>query len=467
MAKRDRTMSGCRAILAASCLVAMSDGAAVRRAFAQDAGPDVNGITAPSIATSLPANGDPFGTRKDLAARGITYNLYYTNDILTNVRGGNKRGTIDQGKLEGALTIDLEKAAGLTGLTFFANGFDIHNTGRIRRDYVGGLNTIAAIEAVPAIRLSELWLERQFSLGEAKASLRVGQLAADVEFLFSGLSSVFLQSDWATITAANLPSGGPAYPLSTPGIRLKYDPAPDVTLQVAVYNGDPAGPGQGDEQLRNHYGLNFRVRDPALVMGEAQWRRNTGAKDPGLAGTIKIGAWGHFGAFDDQRLAFDRTLLADPAGPGAALRHHGDAGIYAVVEQQLYRPQGAPADGGISVFSRISSSPSDRNLIDFYIDGGIVFAGMVPRRPDDKFGASVIYAQFSESARAFDRDLASFGLAAGKPRDYEANIELNYQAQIIPGWLVQPNVQYVMHPSGMGVRLDDAVVVGVRSFVHY
>ena len=69
------------------------------------------------------------------------------------------------------------------GLSLFANVFQIHNTGRIRRDYVGGVNTIAAIEAVPATRLSELWLEQKFADG--KASLRVGQLAADTEFFFS------------------------------------------------------------------------------------------------------------------------------------------------------------------------------------------------------------------------------------------------------------------------------------------
>ena len=62
--------------------------AAVSSACAQDAGPDANGITSPSIATSLPYNGDYYGTRKRLAEHGVTYNLIYTNDILSNVSGG-------------------------------------------------------------------------------------------------------------------------------------------------------------------------------------------------------------------------------------------------------------------------------------------------------------------------------------------------------------------------------------------
>ena len=158
-----------------------------------------DGIPEPSIATSLPNNGDPAGIRKRLADRGIVYGLEYTNDVLSNLRGGNRTGTIDQGKLQGILTVDFDKLAGWQGLTLFSNFFQIHSTGRIRRDYVGGINTIAAIEAVPTTRLSELWLEQKFASG--KASLRVGQLAADAEFFFSDLSAMFLQSDWPTIAA--------------------------------------------------------------------------------------------------------------------------------------------------------------------------------------------------------------------------------------------------------------------------
>jgi porin len=269
--------------------------------------PAAKGITPPSIATSLPSNGDGDGRRKALADRGVLYAVMYTNDLLANVQGGTKRGTIDQGKVEGTISFDLEKLAGWKDLSFFANGFQIHNSGRIRRDYVGGINTIAAIEAVPALRLSEIWLERKFMNGEA--SIRVGQLAADVEFFYAATSFLFLQSDWATITAVNQPSGGPAYPLSTPGARVKWDPNKNVSVLLAVFNGDPAGPGDGDEQLRNRHGLNFRVRDPALVIGEAQFRANQAKADTGLARTIKIGAWGHFGSFDDKRFAFDGTLL--------------------------------------------------------------------------------------------------------------------------------------------------------------
>lgn len=424
---------------------------------------DQDGKPVPSIATSLPNNGDPAGYRKWLGERGVVYGLEYTNDVLSNVRGGLRTGTIDQGKLQGIVTVDFGKLAGWNGLTAFANFFQIHNTGRIRRDYVGGINTIAAIEAVPTTRLSEIWFEQKFA-GD-KAGLRVGQLAADAEFFFSDLSPMFLQSDWPTIAAVNLPSGGAAYPLSTPGVRLKVDPIQNVSLLLAVLNGDPAGPGPGDEQLRNRYGLNFRVSDPAFIIGEAQFRHNHGKEDTGLATALKFGGWGHLGQFNDQRFAVGGALLANPAGSGVAVQHRGNSGVYAVIDRQLYRPEGGDAHSGISVFSRMSISPSDRNLIDAYIDGGVVFAGLIPKRPDDKFGASVIHARFSDSVRAFDRDTAAFTGRPGPIRDYETNLELTYMAQIIPGWTVQPNLQFIRHPSGDASK--NATVVGARSLWRY
>jgi porin len=445
-----------------SCLALLAVHMTSTRAVAD--GPDQNGITAPSIATSLPHNGDPGGVRAWLARNGLTYNFIYTNDVLANVHGGLRRGSIDQGKLEYNMTFDFEKLTGWHGLSFYTNIFQITNTGRFRRDYVGGINTIAAIEANATTRLSELWLEQKF--WNDKASLRVGQLAADVEFFFAALSFPFLQSDWPTISAVNLPSGGPAYPLSTPGARLKIDPTPDLSMLFAIFNGDPAGPPPpDDEQKRNRYGLNFRVQDPPLLITETQIRANQGKTDTGLARQWKFGAWAHVGKFEDQRFANDGTLLADPTGSGQALMRRGDYGIYAVFEQQLYRPQGGAADSGVSVFSRVSASPSNRNPIDFYIDGGIIFAGMVPGRPDDKFGASVMYSRFSSSLRAFDRDQIAITGLPGVVRDFEANLEVNYMFQIIPGWTVQPVATYVWHPSGDASR--NATVIGARSIWNY
>jgi len=420
-----------------------------------------------SIADLLPHKGDPFGLRKWLEDRGTTLTVFYTNDVLGNVSGGIKRGAIDQGKVELQVATDLNKAIGLKDFTLYWNAFQIHNTGRMRRDYAGGINTIAAIEANATTRLSELWLEKSFLDGHA--SFRIGQLTADSEFFFADTSTMFLQSDYPTIAASNQPGGGPAYPLSTPGARLRFDlgPKKDTTLLFAVFNGDPAGPCTGDPDTCNRYGTNFRVRDPALLFAEAQFRRNQDKNDTGLAGQIKIGGWSHLGQFADQRFDLNGVPLANPASSGNPAQHRGDYGIYGIVDQQLYRPKGGNAASGISVYTRVSVSPSDRNLVGTYVDGGVVFNNLVPKRPDDKFGAAFIYARFADGVRGFDQDRRAFGTLLTPARDYEANLELTYVAQIVPGWTVQPVFTYIWHPSGTGVRYPDARIAGVRSIIKY
>ena len=137
-----------------------------------------------------------------------------------------------------------------------------------------------------------------------------------------------------------------------------------------------------------------------------------------------------------------------------------------VFEQQLYRPQGGDANSGITVFGLASGSPQDRNLINFWYQTGIVFAGLIPNRPDDKFGAIFEYSRYSNSVRNAEGDEIAFTGVPQVIQDYEANLEINYLFQIVPGWTLQPVLTYVWHPDG-GASAVDALVIGARSIWHY
>lgn len=427
----------------------------------------VDGIPPLSIATSMAASGDPTGSRKWLAQHGITYGLIYTGEVLGNESGGMRRGGLYEGKLEAFTAIDFERLAGWQGLSFFGNAFQIHRTSGMRGNHFNSLITISNIEAVPSTRLSELWLEKKFF--DDRFGFRFGQLAADTEFFVSDYSKMFLSSDWPTITGANLPSGGPAYPLATPGVRLRFDPDKSWSALLALFNGNP-----GDQGTINRTGTNFRVNDPPLLMGEIQYRYNQGKDAEGLAGILRLGAWHHFGMFDHQRFDPSGVSLAHPLSNGIARQFRGATGIYGVIDQQIYRPEGSGPDSGVSVFSRVSATPSDRSLVNFFLDAGIVFCGMIPSRPDDRFGASFIYVNISDQARAFDHDMIAFSGTERPIRDYEMTIELSYQAQIKPGWTLQPTFQYVLHPGG---RISDpyaperpirnGAIFGLRTTIAY
>lgn len=426
----------------------------------------------PTIATSLPANGDPWGTRRWLAEHGVTFAFIHTTELLSNLRGGIRRGTIFDGKLESMIGVDLGKLAGLDGLTFYANSFQLHGSSGPGRSLVGNLNTISNIEALPTTRLSEMWLEQQ--LFDGKASVRAGQLVVDTEFLFSQYFSFFMSSDWPTNPAVNIPSGGPAYPLSTPGVRLKVDPTPQTTALLGVFNGDPAGQCGQDSEICNRHGLNFRVNDPPYLLGEVQYRYNQEPTSRGLAGGIRFGAWHHFGRFDDLRYDINGFSLANPLSTGITRRLRGNDGVYAVLDQQLYRPPGGDANSGVLLFSRVAYSTPERNLNDFYLDAGIIFAGLLAERPADAFGASFLYSHISKQARGLDLDTRAFTGTPVPLHDYELSFDISYAATIVPGWIVQPNLQLVFHPGGQAASsssptepVKNAVLVGVRSTMRY
>ena len=75
---------------------------------------------------------------------------------------------------------------------------------------------VSNLEATDATRLFELWFEQH--LFDDKVAIRFGQLAADAEFIISEGGGYFLNGTWGwpSITAADLPSGGPAYPQLRP-----------------------------------------------------------------------------------------------------------------------------------------------------------------------------------------------------------------------------------------------------------
>lgn len=443
-------------------------------AFAQGArhNDPPSGVPDPSVLSSIsPAFADVAGLRPRLAQRGITFGVNYIGEVFSNTSGGLERGTTYDGRLELYVDADLEKSLGWRGLIFHAHGYDIHGEG-ITATKVGNLNALSNIEATATTRLLDLWFQQSL-LGD-KFSVRLGQLTVDSEFMVADSAAPFISAafGWPTITAVNLPSGGVAYPFASPGVRVEIAPTDQSKLRFGVYNDDPAGPCPVDPQLCNRHGLDFRIHDEPYVIGEVEL--NYGAKQGHLLpGTFKFGAWNDFGTFDDQRFATDGLSLADPASNGVPLKHRGDHGFYIVVDQRLWQSEQSPDSMNVSMFLRVmGGTPSDRNLVDFGVDGGVTFNGLISRRPADAFGVAASIAGISDDAKALDRDARSFGSVTPIRAD-EVLMEVFYLAEITPGWTVQPDFQYVWRPGGnapneTGTRpLGDAAVVGVRTTLNF
>ena len=267
-----------------------------------------------------------------------------------------KQGAVYEGRLNLAVDVDLQKLVGLDKLTFHANMFQIHGDG-LSRSNLQNFFTVSGIEALPSTRLYEAYFEKQW--GAKKVSLKFGQLAADSEFFNTKYTDVFTNASlgWPAITSFDLPSGGPSPPLAAMGARLLVNVTDQLSVLGGIFDGDQAGPGPGDPQERNRYGVNFRVNDPPLLLGQIQYAWNNKKGDPNLTGQFKLGGWRHFGSFADQRLASNGASLAAPTSSGEPLLLSGDTGGWAVFEQQIYRVPYSD-DRGIGVFARAAIGPS-------------------------------------------------------------------------------------------------------------
>jgi porin len=404
---------------------------------------------------------------------GVKFAATYIGETQGNVSGGLKQGAVYDGRLNLAVDVDLQKLAGLRELTFHANMFQVHGDG-LSRSNLQNFLIVSGIEALPSTRLYEVWFEQKW--GNTLA-LRAGQLAADTEFINAKYTDVFTNASlgWPAITSVDLPSGGPSPPLAALGARLRANVTSNLTLAAAIFDGDAAGPGPGDPQLRDNSGTNFRINDPPLLIGEVQYIWNGEKGDPGLDGKFKIGGWRHFGEFSDQRFTAQGISLANPAGSGTPANLSGDLGVYSVFEQKVYRV-GKDDDRGIGIFARVSSSPSDRNLIDLYADGGVELIGLSEQRPKDKFGIAAGYAHVSSRAHALDIDFQQSMSPNWPLRSFESLVTAVYQYEVRAGWTLQPNFQYFTHPGGgatnplgpnPGRLLRDAAVFGLRTVLKF
>jgi len=394
---------------------------------------------------------------------GLCASLQATADGVNVVSGGVRTGTAAVAEVRLGLTADFGRLAGLDGWTGSIGAMGVWGR-QPTADRVGSLAAVSNIEALTTFRLLEAWLERDLF---GHGSIRFGQLAADSEFAVADAAGNLVNATfgWPVALAEALPSGGPASPLATPGVRIALgDPDAATGFRVGLFSGDPGGRyGNGDPERHNRHGLNFSTRGGAFVIAEGV----TGgeAVDGARPWVVKLGGWYHSARFDDQRRDDTGLSLADPASSGQPRRIAGNYGGYAVAEAVLWRGEGQR----VSVFARGFLQPADRNAVSLQLDGGVAWSGPFGREADT-LSLGVSHARIGARGRGFDRDLIAFG--ADRPvRSHETVLEVNYDLSVIEDRLsVRPFVQALFNPAAgepderrSSTRaLPDAVLLGVR-----
>ena len=341
---------------------------------------------------------------------------------------------------------------------------------------MGSIADPSNIEALPSTRLFTAWFQQNFL--DDKVSLRIGQIAADDEFLISPTATNLINSTfgYATVLAANQLQGGPVYPLATPGIRLQLKPTDEIAILSAVFAGAPAGADCTSlPQLCNPYGTTFSTSGGALFMEELQYGINQAKDAKGMPGIYKLGGWYATTSFADLHFGLDpagmQVSLASPASV-SPLDHQGNWGIYGVADQMIWRAQKGPQS--LNAFLRAGAAPSDRNLVMSYVDGGLGLKAPLPGRDDDVLTFGIAYSKISSDAAALDVDTQAFTGSFFPVRDKEIVLELDYMLQLAPWWQIQFDLQEIVHPGGSvpdplnpAQSIRDAFVAGARTTIKF
>lgn len=464
--RREVSRSGARGIRGLFRLTALVAGAilvaGVKFGLAQEE------MVGPVMANDQPdwwggpgVSGDWGEWRELLSDHGVEIFANYTVDIFGNVSGGEQRGAAYAGLLQFGTELDLEKLVGWRGASLSSTWLWL--SGRdASADLVGNFLTVSNIAGFETLRMFELWGEQTW--WDERISLRVGQLAADSEFIISQYAALFINGTfgWPAFTYMNLPEGGPGYPMGTLGARLSLQPSENITLMGAVFQGNVFA-----QEVNRHgfrYRLNAETGYTFLQETQLRWPQDS-VKGLG-PGQAKLGFWWQSGSAADA-LTTSTTS--------------GNVGVYGIIDQLVFRELSAsprpvgknapetknsvapPPDEptqGLGVFARMALAPADRNVVNFYFDTGLNYTGLLPTREADVFGLAWAYAQISPGA--WNERAAEQLPAAGA----EMVLEATYQAQINPWLILQPDLQLIIQPNATQVG-NPALLLGIRGQIDF
>ncbi len=402
--------------------------------------------------------GSLWGTRDDLLGKGISYDLQYVNDFFGLASGKNVSDgrSADFGRVRLTLDIDLEKLAGIPGLTFHVSA--INQTGGNAGKNLGTYANPSSIMGENTTRVDTYWLQE--ALFNKVLVLRAGQLAQQDNYGVQEYGGSFLLEPLGYAFGNLFGNVNATFdPASKPGAEILINPAKGFYAKSMFQGGDPNPYGND----RN--GLAFNLSGAGVLASEIGYRTegssitepkpSISSKDKemkapitddgiktlfeGLPAVYKLGLYNNFGNF------------TNPSN-GHIVR--GNYLLYGMINQAIFREghYGEAAKKGLDAFVGADLSPSDVNFAYFELTTGIRYTGLIPQRKNDVAALGLVLTDFSHNYNTSSTHYSS-----------ETAVEVNYKVQLTPWFYVQPDMQVFANPGGQSQATD--LLLGVRANV--
>ncbi len=379
--------------------------------------------------------------RDKLADDGIEFVAGVTSVYQQNVRGGlskHRRAGRFSGSYDLELTIDTEKVFGFGGGILFLHGEGSWSKhGGIDEPSVGSYFGVNG-DGIPrrSLDLVEFWYEHSFIDG--KLLLRFGKIDLTGGFECRGCPVSFDGSLFANDETSQFLNGAlvnnPTIPFPDYGLAVVAHYSPDNFWYISGGVQDAQADGR-----ETGFNTTFHDEEYFFYIVETGITPHLNSANGPLQGAYRIGMW-----YDPQpKASSDRN--------DAEMYERDDTGLYISCDQMLNKENSDPEDSqGLGTFLRYGYANGKRNDITAFWSFGFSYQGLLDGRDDDVLGVGFAHGTFSDSADITYTD------------DYEAVVEMYYNASITPQLNISPCVKYVMNPGGDD-SVSDAVILGVRA----
>lgn len=295
----------------------------------------------------------------------------YTNDIITNFTGGDRRTTQMMGLLNAGIGLNSDSAHSWKGGLFNFEILSSHGKGMSTTN-LQDLQVISNIEAGnhPFV-FWELWYQQRVG----RVALRFGLQDVDNEFMIHPYTSYFSSSSLTVIPTMTLNYSLPTYPTSSLGFSVLYSPKDNLRIITTVFNGKV--PDINVDRLNSKW--RFRPKsDGLLFVSEVKYTYTI--NDSRVLGEVALG-----GAYNNNKTIHSFT--------DSDKKPKGNYTLYAFGQRELFYLK----DKSIGVFSQVSFAPRDRNMAYGYLSAGGVAKGFLSSSHEDCIGIGLCHLFFQET----------------------------------------------------------------------
>ena len=380
---------------------------------------------------------------------GVRLYFDYYGVFLGNPTGGLSQAVGYSHEIVLGGHFDLDQIIGWKGAVFTASFAE--GAGHNLSQNIGNYFVVSESYVQDTGVLFNLYLTQK--LLDDKLDLRIGRMTAGQ--MFASLPAFGLQVNGGINgNPNNLFSNAPFHAgiTATNAAMIKYKPTKETCLSSGIFQ---ASPRLG---VYACHGADFSIRpgDGVLMMFEGGWKPTFGAtkpglskdkevaENPGLPGIYKAGGYYSNYTFDQ----FSGGQIANAYG------------FYAIGQQMVWRSPGNKNRNFLLWGGAVYSPQTDISSVPFMGMAGTIWQGIIPGRNQDQWLTCFLVGSYSN---AYANSPSNPGTTTPT---YETVLETSYVIQLNKYISIQPDIQYVIRPSGYG-NIPNALVIGLQSVVSF